>query len=156
MKNIWKIKDKNKFIIALLEHLEEKTDYGDDLSGLSRPERIFYVVQMVEMEVNNGGFSQFFSNSSGDFSNEIVDAFTEIGADATAGICRKAIGVFGREIPADQDERDEMLEELESDEIDEILEECDSAFYEYEDNLNELNYNYVMKNKQYFQHPRTT
>ena len=43
-----------------------------------------------------------------------------------------------------------MLDELESDEFDEILEECDNAFYDYEDNLNELNYNFVMKNKEFF------
>ena len=43
-----------------------------------------------------------------------------------------------------------MLDELESDEIDEILEECDSDFYNYEDNLNELNYNFIMKNKEHF------
>ena len=43
-----------------------------------------------------------------------------------------------------------MLDELESDEIDEILEECDSAFCDYEEDLNQLNYNFVMKNKEFF------
>ena len=43
-----------------------------------------------------------------------------------------------------------MLSELESEEIDEILEECDNAFFDYEDDLNELNYNFVMKNKESF------
>ena len=31
-----------------------------------------------------------------------------------------------------------------------ILEECDNAFYEYKDNLNELNYIFVMKNREHF------
>ena len=43
-----------------------------------------------------------------------------------------------------------MLDELESDELDEILEECDDAFFAYEDDLNELNYNFAMKNKEQF------
>ena len=43
-----------------------------------------------------------------------------------------------------------MLDELENDEIDEILEECNSAFYDYEDDLNQLNYDFVMKNKESF------
>ena len=34
--------------------------------------------------------------------------------------------------------------------VDEILEECDNAFFDYEDDLNELNYNFVMKNKEAF------
>ena len=150
MDHIWNLTDTNDFVVAMTEHLDNKTQYGEDMSALSEAERIFYITQTLEMEVNNGGFSQFFYNSSGNFSNELVGAFTAIGANATAAICQKAISAFGRDIPVDRDEREEMLDELESDEFDEILEECDNAFYDYEDNLNELNYNFVMKNKEFF------
>ncbi|MBE6925847.1 MAG: DUF4375 domain-containing protein [Ruminococcaceae bacterium] len=150
MEPIWNLTDTNDFVVALTEYLGKKTKYGEDMSVLSDAERIFYITQLLEMEVNNGGFSQFFYNSSGNFSNELVGAFTAIGANATAAICQKAISALGCDIPVDRDEREEMLDELESDEIDEILEECDSAFYDYEDNLNELNYNFVMKNKESF------
>ena len=150
MDHIWNLTDTNDFVVAMTEHLDNKTQYGKDMSALSEAERIFYITQTLEMEVNNGGFSQFFYNSSGNFSNELVGAFTAIGANATAAICQKAISAFGRDIPVDRDEREEMLDKLESDEFDEILEECDNAFYDYEDNLNELNYNFVMKNKEFF------
>ena len=150
MEHIWELTDTNDFVIAMEEHLNKKTQYGDDMSVLSDAERIFYITQTLEMEVNNGGFSQFFYNSSGDFSNELVGAFTAIGANTTASICQKAIDAFGRDIPVDRDERQEMLDELESDELDEILEECDDAFFAYEDDLNELNYNFVVKNKEQF------
>ena len=150
MEHIWNLTDTNDFVVAMTEHLDNKTQYGEDMSALSEAERIFYITQTLEMEVNNGGFSQFFYNSSGNFSNELVGAFTAIGANATAAICRKAISAFGRDIPVDRDEREEMLDELESDEFNEILEECDKAFCDYEDNLNELNYNFVMKNKGFF------
>ena len=150
MERIWNLADTNDFVVAMTECLDNKTQYGEDMSALSEAERIFYITQTLEMEVNNGGFSQFFYNSSGDFSNELVGAFTAIGANATAAICQKAISAFGRDIPVDRDEREEMLDELGSDKIDEILEECDSAFLDYEDNLNELNYNFVMKNKKSF------
>ena len=150
MEHIWNLTDTNDFVIAMTEHLNEKTQYGEDMSVLSEAERIFYITQTLEMEVNNGGFSQFFYNSSGDFSNELVGAFAAIGANTTASICQKAIDAFGRDIPVDRDERQEMLDELESDELDEILEECDDAFFAYEDDLNELNYNFVVKNKEQF------
>ena len=150
MEHIWNLTDTNDFVVAMTEHLDNKTQYGEDMSALSEAERIFYITQTLEMEVNNGGFSQFFYNSSGNFSNELVGAFTAIGANATAAICQKAISAFGRDIPVDRDEREEMLDELESDEFDEILEKCDNAFCDYEDNLNELNYNFVMKNKEFF------
>ena len=150
MEHIWNLTDTNDFVIAMKEHLDEKTQYGENMSVLSDAERIFYITQTLETEVNNGGFSQFFYNSSGDFSNELVGAFTAIGANTTASICQKAIDAFGRDIPVDRDERQEMLDELESDELDEILEECDDAFFAYEDDLNELNYNFVAKNKEQF------
>ena len=150
MEHIWSLTDTNDFVIAMTEHLDNKTQCGNDMSVLSEAERIFYITQTLEMEVNNGGFSQFFYNSSGNFSNELVRAFTAIGANATAAICQKAVAAFGRDIPVDRDEREDMLDELESEEIDEILEECDGAFYDYEDDLNELNYNFVMKNKESF------
>ena len=150
MEHIWNLTDTNDFVVAMTEHLDNKTQYGEDMSALSEAERIFYITQTLEMEVNNGGFSQFFYNSSGNFSNELVGAFTAIGANATAAICQKAISAFGRDIPVDRDEREEMLDELESDEFNEILEECDKAFCDYEDNLNVLNYNFVMKNKEFF------
>ena len=147
MEHIWNLTDTNDFVVAMTEHLDNKTQYGEDMSALSEAERIFYITQTLEMEVNNGGFSQFFYNSSGNFSNELVGAFTAIGANATAAICQKAISAFGRDIPVDRDEREEMLDELEGDEFDAILEECDCAFFDYKDNLDELNYNFVMKNK---------
>jgi hypothetical protein len=147
MEHIWNLTDTNDFVVAMTEYLGNKTQYGEDMSALSEAERIFYITQTLEMEVNNGGFSQFFYNSSGNFSNELVGAFTKIGANATASICQKAISAFGRDIPVDEDAREEMLDELEGDEFDAILEECDCAFFDYKDNLDELNYNFVMKNK---------
>ena len=150
MEHIWKLTDTNDFVVTMTEYLDNKTKYGEDMSALSEAERIFYITQTLEMEVNNGGFSQFFYNSSGNFSNELVGAFTAIGENATAGICQKAISAFGCDIPVDRAEREEMLDELESDEINKILEECDSAFCDYEDDLNQLNYSFVMKNKEWF------
>ena len=152
MEQIWNLTDKNDFVIAMKEHLDKKTQYGEDMSVLSKEERIFYITQTLEMEVNNGGFSQFFYNSSGDFANELVGAFAAIGANATVAICQSAIEALGCDIPIDRDERQEMLDELEFEYewIEEVLEECDEAFFSYEDNLNELNYDFVMKNKEQF------
>ena len=91
-----------------------------------------------------------YINSGGNCSHELVSAFAAIGAETTAAICQRAIAAYGCEIPADRFERQDMMEELASDEIDEIHWECDDAFYAYEDNLDELNYNFVMNHKEQF------
>lgn len=150
MEEIWKIEDKTEFIFALSDRVFEKCQYGDNMSALSEPERIFFITQSVEMEVNNGGFEQFFFNSSGNFSNEIVDAFNKIGAIKTAEICQKAISAFGTEIPKNRAKRQDLMASLEDSGICDIFYECDIDFYDYPDNLDELNYEYILKNKDYF------
>ena len=140
----------NNYIVDMCDTICKKCEYGDAMERLNKFERVFYVTQALEMEVNNGGFSQFFYNSSGNLSSELVHAFTEIGAMNTVEICKKALEAFGRDIPIDRDERQDMLEEVESEEIDDILNECDDTFYKYADNLNALNYAYIMKHKEYF------
>ena len=150
MEQIWNLPDPVDFVNAMMDHLEEKTGNGEDLSALSEAERIFYITQTLEMEINSGGFSQFFYNSGGAFSGELADAFTAIGAETTAAICKKAAAAFGREIPAGLDSRRELLEEMENEEINRILEECDDAFLEYADDLDVLNYRFALKNREYF------
>lgn len=136
------------FVLALSEWLGKKCRYGEEISALSRPERVVYVCQALEAEVNNGGFSQFFFNSSGELANEVVDAFAAIGAVKTAEICKKAVSIYDGEVPADRDERDELIEDNE--EAEEILEECDSAFFAYEEDLCGLIRAYVLENKEFF------
>ena len=139
------------FIINKYDYISKKCNYGDNIEKLNEYERVFLVTQILEMEVNNGGFDQFFFNSSGDFSNEIVDAFTKINAFKTAEICKKALSVFNGPVPTDREKRMELLDELEeNDEIEEFLNECDNQFYKYEDKLEELTYSYLMKYKEFF------
>ena len=152
LSKIWKIKEKEDLVRELDMYIAEKCDYGDAMEELSRQERVFFITQKLEMEVNNGGFNQFFFNTCGMFNEEFVAAFEEIEAEITADICRKALEALGDDLPeVDSDERESVLDELlDSDEVNEILEECDEAFYGYEEDLDELNYDYVMDNKEYF------
>lgn len=135
-------------VVDVFDNISKKCEYGDHIEKLNEHERIIFITQSLEQEVNNGGFSQFFFNSSGDFSNEVADAFVKIGALKTAEICKKALAVFGGAVPADRDERQEMLESLDGDEM---FDKLDDAFYDYEDNLEGLNSEYIMKYRDYFE-----
>ena len=44
-----------------------------------------------------------------------------------------------------------MLNAVVSKKVEKLLSECDDAFYDYADDLNALNYAYVMKHKEFFQ-----
>ena len=148
--DIWDLEDKTDFIIALNGWICRKCNYGDEIAKLTDAEKTFYFVVQLESEVNNGGFSQFLFNSSGDFANDTSTALRKIGAEKTAQIYDKMLAAFGGKVPPDRDERIEMLDEILSDEINEILNECDDRFYEYSDDLAELNYQFVLNNKAQF------
>jgi hypothetical protein len=147
---IWLIDDKNQFIIAMNGWLCRKCNYGEDIEKLSDAEKTFFICTQLESEVNNGGFSQYFYNSSGDFANETLSSLTDIGANKTADIYSKAFTALGGELPSDRNKREKLLDKLLTDSVSEILSDCDTAFYHYADNLEELNYQYIISNKEHF------
>jgi len=133
-------------IIALQERVAlRESEVGFD--GLSEPERVFLCVQDVESEVNNGGFLQYFYNSSGNRALFASRSFETIGASHTAGIVKRACAVFPNgEPPSDRTEREELLERIEE-QIEDALSELDDAFYEYNDDLENLVLTYVKKHQ---------
>lgn len=150
IEDIWKINERNSFVIAMNGWVCRKCDYGDSIDKLSPQERIFYIVQTFESEVNNGGIAQCFYNSSGNFVDELVVSFMAIGADNTATICKKILDVFGCKVPVNREEREEFLDKVLTEESSAILKKYDYEFYKYVDNLEELNEQYINKNKEYF------
>ena len=150
---IWKIEEKENFVVEMDKYIAEKCEYGDSMETLNAEQRILYITQALEMEVNNGGFAQFFFNSDGCLGNEIVSSFEKIGAMKTAEICKKAISIYVDKVPNDRDEREEILtpdDEKEEERIEAILNECDDAFFEYEEDLVELNYQFIINHKESF------
>jgi len=147
IEDIWKLEDETDLVIALDNYIADKCSYGSKIELLSSPERIFFICQTLEREINNGGFSQFYFNSSGNFAAETPNALLKIGAEKTSEIVRHANSLFTEGLNQDRFQRQNMLEQYLTEEIEEELDSLDSAFYKYEDNLAKLNYDYVMKNK---------
>lgn len=147
---IWQLTDKTDFLIAINERLNERSSYGECLERLSPEEQVFYICNLLEEEVNNGGFDQFLYNSSGDYTHRVEECLRTIGANKTADICRTAFTAYGKPIPQDRNKRQKFLEKIENDEISAILSDCDDKFYGYPDNLEELNYQYILENKTKF------
>ncbi len=150
---IWNVDEKDNFVIEMAQYIAEKCEYGDKMEILNEEQRVLYITHELEMEVNNGGFSQFFFNSDGIFTNELVSSFEKIGAVKTAEICKKAVSIFGDEIPTDRDEMQNILvpvDEKDEEKIENLLNECDDEFFEYEDDLLELSYQFIINNKESF------
>lgn len=92
-------------------------------------QEVVALVDILEMEVNNGGFDQFFFNSSGDRTADTIEALEAIGAQHTASIVKSAASRFPGGMPSvDRNERQEQLEKLSPDAN--AFEVEDAAFYE--------------------------
>ncbi|HIZ54841.1 MAG TPA: DMP19 family protein [Firmicutes bacterium] len=150
IRDVWNIQNKEDFLIAVNSWLCRKSDNGSNLPILSTPERTVYLTLQLEAEVNNGGFIQYFYNAYGDISADLVASFKAIGAEKTAAICRKAICALNEKIPVDKIQREEFLDHVMTDQADQILSACDREFYRQPDDLEELNYHFIIKHKSWF------
>ena len=91
----------------------------------------------LEMEVNNGGFDQFFLNTGNSWNDILVQAAEEINAHDTAEICRKALSILESGLSDD-----DLMERLNN--------ECDSAFYESDEYIGGLCVEYARRNREFF------
>jgi hypothetical protein len=140
---------KNHILILLSQ--SEKTSFGkQDFSRQSLPQKTFSAIWAVESEVNNGGFSQYFLNSTCDSTPFVVTALETIGAPTTADICKRAIETaFPNGLPRSEDAIRSAAASF-TDEILAALEPLDQEFFSYPHNLTDLLFAYVSCHPQEF------
>ena len=80
----------DSLVLAVEQALGSKSE-----SDLSEPGSVVLAVEAMEREVNNGGYYQFFSNSSREFTPFLVHALKLIGCQKVAVISTDAIAVLG-------------------------------------------------------------
>lgn len=118
----------DSLVVAFEEALDQKCGRCG-LDGLTDEERVVLAVEALEREVNNGGYDQFFTNTSGAFAPFVVDALMRIGCPRVAALTEEAIGALSI-TGAVTVEAIEAATEEDSDERDRRLEECDGKYYE--------------------------
>jgi hypothetical protein len=67
------------------------------LAALPRGVRAFWLTWVVEAEVNNGGFNQYYWNTDDRFADDAVDAFWFFSASAHASLMQEANSVRAQE-----------------------------------------------------------
>src|SRR5258708_6570686 len=137
----------NKSIIEIDNFVSKTCSYGKEIDKLSEPQKQFWYNQNLEREVNNGGFYQYFINSSGNYAHETTLSLKGIGANKTANILQQAINQFpDKQVPKIRDKRIEVIKKIEE-KTNKIWEELTREFLKYKDNLNVLNIEFVKSNK---------
>jgi hypothetical protein len=142
--------DLNDSIIQLDDYVSNLCEFGLKVNLLSDPQKIFYCIQNCEREIHNGGFKQFYYNSSGDFAHETYYSLRVVGAYKTAEIVVRANDQFpGRAVPKERADRQKILEQMEG-ESDEVWKELDQLFINCDEELNTINLEFIRKNKNFF------
>jgi len=105
---------------------------------LSERDQILVAIWCLEGDVNNGGFDQYFLNSSGDLAWFAPLALRRIGAARMAAIVEEANAEFGPDgPPRPRAARMELVRRL-TDSQKARLDALDRRFYEYPDDLSRL------------------
>ena len=75
------------FFLGLIDRV---VDSPSGFNGLSEPEKLCYAVALVRDEVYNGGFHQYFFNSSGSYYNYAENGLVRLGATQILELLRLA------------------------------------------------------------------
>jgi Domain of unknown function (DUF4375) len=139
------VKNDRPDIFKVCDHVFERyASVGYD--KLAPAEKVFICVWSLEGEVNNGGFDQYYFNSSGDHALDVEESLKAIGAKHTAQLVEQANTLFGATGPSsDRAARQSQLNSLE-DAKTKRMNEIEKEFMKYKDNLEELLKAYVSKN----------
>jgi hypothetical protein len=115
----------DSLVLAIEQALSSRTDLND-------AEVVVMSVEALEREVNNGGFQQFFANSSREHASHVVFSLQRIGCPKTAAIAQRAIDALGLVGPVTPDAIEDAICQ-DDDARYAILEECDAAYYQGEE-----------------------
>lgn len=114
-----------------------KTEAG--FEGLAEAEKKYFAVCCLEGEVYNGGFDQFFSNSSGSYFPYAVAGLQELRAERALELLRRAKQVLFdfADVPLDTETRRTLMRMNVSQSRDQRSEELDKLYWKDPDSLAE-------------------
>jgi len=139
----------------LWAHLVKKVHATESgFEGLSKEEKVYFSVGILDGEVYNGGMHQFFSNSSGELYSEAVDALSLLGATNALWLLRRAAKILfdSAAPPKDRFQRWEAMKQYPEDgsaplpEWSVELEKVNDQYWEDPDNISELLNEYAEEN----------
>lgn len=128
----------DSIVVAIEDALLEKAD-------LTAAERIVLVIEAMEREVNNGGFNQFFFNSSNEYAGELVSALRQIGAPNAAEIAERALRTVGAQPDWTCDQYEVASVDPDETTMAE-LNACDDAYYASDEPIAEKLFEFIKAN----------
>jgi len=151
--------EKEDLIYYFTQKIRREDNYGkSSFEKMPKILKVAYLINVLEAEVNNGGFLQFFTNSSGQYTNETIESLEMIGANYTKGLLENAVGIMLKH----NESTDSLNGKINSRKLYEIFEtseiydnesmmkemnKLDMKFYDYHDSLPTLKIDFLEKNQ---------
>jgi hypothetical protein len=117
----------DSIVVAFESALDEKVS-RTGLKNLTDEEWVILAVEALEREVNNGGYRQFFINSSCGFAPIIVEALNRAGCTQAAELTQRAIDTLNIQGPITVDSICLVMED-DDEERDDKLDACDKQYF---------------------------
>ena len=133
----------DSIVLAFESALDVRRENGEKLTGV---ELIILAIEGLEREVNNGGFSQFFYNSSVEYAPIIVASLKNIGCHEMANLAQRAIDILA----VDSLDPDTIEERMDPDdeELEQALGELDDIYFESEEVPGYALFEYIKNNRE--------
>jgi hypothetical protein len=130
-------------------HVGENIGKKEIISQLTKEQQIFYAVSILEMQVNNGGFNQYFYNEGEEFTGVAIEGLRLIGANRIAALVTEAVETYMKHMEQITKMQDGSLMGFSESYKDNPLNDFDKEFYSLnqEESLIDLLVEYVRKNK---------
>lgn len=136
-----------------LEGFEERiweSEGKNGIGGLPAEQRRYLAVLILDGQVNNGGLTQYFFNSSGGQWREAEAGLEAMGFKERLQLLREAIAKFGKGGPSQEREhRQEQLSKLEQGATS-AFDDLDNRYFACKAVVEVLSKRYVLKNEQAF------
>ena len=139
----------DKLELEVMDHIQSKI--GDNyehehtiVAPLSKGLQMVYATVELEHEVANGGFNQYFWNSTGEFRNEALEGYKLLGAAEHERITAEAIGVYNVNQPKlDEAKATGTLEAFSQSYKDNPLNKLDDRFYNLKEDTSAMRTKFI-------------
>ena len=127
----------NKTLLDFQDDWEKLVDNGfKDYNSLTADERIWFNVEALIGQVDNGGLISHYYNSGADRNKETIEDLTTLGFTNIADLLKQINSWFPNEQPStDIEDRNEVISNWQQGKYDELLDAYDNKFYEKEKEL---------------------
>ena len=115
------------------------------VNELDETQKSVYLIGVLNQQVLNGGFIQYFDNSYGMFGYETLRVLRTIGATSSANLLEQALKLVNHEQLSESEFSKYIAENLVDDNVGDELDQLDDQYYELEnsEDLEELLVNWI-------------